>query len=72
MIITQSSDPTIWASLEVRRGNAGWVILGTTHYMVITMVNGEIGYVARTPRELVDSRSITRSKAASYTKLDEE
>jgi len=71
-LITQSSDPVLWAKLEAsyQSNPAAYVLYGDIHYTVHQTTGGDRGFVAKTNEELFDSRSLTRSKAASYRKLD--
>ena len=74
-LVTQVSDPTLWASLNsalAENPEAKTVLKSGTHYLVIQMADGSIAYNSKTNKELYDSRSLSRSKPAGYTKLDGE
>jgi hypothetical protein len=73
-LVTQSSDPTLHAKLSSSwntQRNPGWVLDGHKHYRVLYNNAGELAFELIDNRALYDSRSITNSKRATYTKLDQ-
>ena len=71
-MITQSSDPALWASLEAayNESPASYIVYANIHYTVHQDTSGDLGFVAKTNEELFDSRSLSVSKPASYRKMD--
>ncbi len=71
-MITQASDPTLWGNLSsvYWQGPTGYILFGSVHYTVHQLADGTLGFVAKTNKELYDSRSLSNSKPASYNKLD--
>jgi len=49
----------------------GWVIYAGVHYKFVETVAGTPAFVEFTNQELFDSRSLTDSRPATYSKLDE-
>jgi hypothetical protein len=73
-LVTQASDPTLWAALNsalATNPTAKTVLKGKVHYRVIQMEDNTIAYNSKTSKELFDSRSLTRSKPAAYKKLED-
>ena len=72
-LITQGDNPTLWAtlnSLYVSYGS-GHVTVGTVLYRCHQLSDGSIAFEEIDNMDYIDSRSITGSKSASYTKLDD-
>lgn len=68
-LVTQADDPTTWAALYAKwtaEGMQGWVLYDSMHYKVSWDTSGTVQFSSYTTRELVDSRSLTKSKGASY------
>lgn len=71
--ITQESDPLLWTLLHnsyVADGQPGNVTRGTKLYKVHSMQTEEIFFVEVSTIEYLDSRSIKKSKKATYKNLD--
>jgi hypothetical protein len=65
-MITQTSDPILWDQLNELWTGAGWVIHSGGTYRVFTLSDGSTGFLEKTTKELVDSRSLIGSKPSSY------
>lgn len=72
-IITSESDPALHAVLSTKwnsQGKPGWIINSKTTYRVVGTVSGEVAFSEQANKDLFDSRSVTGSRPATYTKLD--
>ncbi len=72
--ITQTSDPTLWAklcSMYYETACPGYVVITPMIYKVQHSVLGNLEFVEENNQALLDSRSLTNSKAATYNKLDD-
>jgi hypothetical protein len=72
-IVTQSGDPTLWTSLYAEWENwsrPGWITRGGSHYLTVQKSNGDIEFHLQDNYEMLDSRSPTDSRAATYVNLD--
>lgn len=73
-IVTQASDPILWAALNssyISQGNPGVVVRGGQMYEVYFTTVEEIAFKSVENLDYIDSRSIHNSKSASYNKLKE-
>lgn len=74
-LITQASDPVLFAQLHamyIAQRQPGWVVVGEKHYRHVQESDGDEAYQLVDNRSLYDSRSLTLSKPAVYTELDQE
>lgn len=72
-LITETSNPTLWAALNSmyqENPKAAYIQRNTTCYTVHQTTDGDIAFVERDNQELFDSRSLIGSRPASYSKLD--
>ena len=72
-LITQISDPVLWAILNnkwLAGGQVGWVTNDLTHYQVSFDTSDTVQFTSKTVRELIDSRSPKDSKAATYKDME--
>lgn len=72
-LITESSDPTLWYALKASyasEGNPGNVCRGGRIYKVHTLMTEEVAFQEIENLDYIDSRSLTKSKKATYKKLD--
>lgn len=72
--ITQTSDPELWAKLcgmYYDTACPGYVVITPVIYRVQHSSVGNLEFVVEVNQDLLDSRSLSNSKATSYKKLDE-
>lgn len=73
-LITSTNNPTLYAKLYnlwLAQRWPGWILDGSTHYRVISEVSGQAAFEFDTNRALYDSRSLSKSRTASYSNLEE-
>lgn len=72
-IITNDSDPLLWAALHssyISEGKPRNVVRGGEMYEVFTTTTEQIAFKTVETLDYLDSRSITNSKPATYKELD--
>ena len=76
-LITQTSDPVLWGTLktafdefEASGRTCSNVQTSGTLYQVMQETTGEVAFLKKDNMALIDSRSFTNSRPASYKKLD--
>ncbi|MGC9423753.1 hypothetical protein [Vibrio sp.] len=72
--ITQESDPLLWAALQNSYFNEGKprnVVRAGKMYAVHTALTEELVFTEVDTMDYIDSRSLKRSRKASYNKLKE-
>lgn len=69
-LITQASDPTLWAALEALRSGDQWIRYEMHHYRPVMLSSGAWGFNQYTERELMDDSSLDTSAGGSYSELD--
>lgn len=72
-IVTQASDPILWTSLYSEweeYSRPGWITRGSLHYTIVQKTDDAIEFHSQDNYAMLDSRSPTKSKAATYKKLD--
>jgi hypothetical protein len=76
-LITQASDPVLWGTLkaicdedEASGRLCSNIQKANTLYVVMQNSVGEVAFLKKDNMALIDSRSFTNSRPASYKKLD--
>lgn len=72
-LITEVGEPVLWAvlnSLYQANTKTTWIQRGNSCYTVHMLTTGDIAFNERENQDLFDSRSLSNSRPASYTKLD--
>lgn len=72
-IITQAGDPTLWNTLNnmwAESNFAGWITQGYVHWRTVVNTSGDVEFHEKETLDLLDSRSVSKSKPASYTDLE--
>lgn len=70
-LITQASNPDLWTTLEACRVGSAWIYYSQRHYRPVQLSDGSWAFNQFTELELIDDRSLSLTKKASYRKLDE-
>lgn len=69
-LITQTSNPALWADLEAVRSGSQWVYLGQEAYKPVVLDNGSWAFNYYTQQELYDSGSLSNPAGGSYGDLE--
>lgn len=72
-LITETSDPSLWESLRdaflYEAKSPSHVCVGKALYKVVWMADGSMAFSLIETLNYLDSRSLKKSKKASYSKL---
>lgn len=71
--VTQESDPLLWATLQssyISEGKPRNVVRGAAMYEVHTALTEELVFIKVDSMDYINSRSLKKSRKASYSKLN--